>query len=317
MRGTNRVAFSGLLDKSIRFFFLVLLVWPLTAFLPIWLWFIGVCAYAYVSYLDGAERCGRASDFWQRGIVARVILGYFRADYRAEGGDVKFSADQKYIFGVHPHGVLPVCTMAALMSPDSRLSKALLNGVVRMRALVASFCFFLPLYREMLVGTGIVDASRYNARRVLDEGLSLALVPGGATESLYARPGVHCAYIKRRKGFIKLALETGAHLVPVYSFGENEVYGQMGDIFPLANRARKKFQGVFGIALPLVTNIIPRRVKITTVVGRPIPVERVANPTDEQVEALLDVYIQRLQRLFNEFAPELEPRPESRVLQIL
>ena len=31
-------------------------------------------------------------------------------------------------------------------------------------------------------------------------------------------------YLKSRKGFIKLALQHGAHLVPMYAFGENETF---------------------------------------------------------------------------------------------
>lgn len=34
-------------------------------------------------------------------------------------------------------------------------------------------------------------------------------------------------YIKKRKGFVHLALQSGAHLVPVYSFGENDAYDQV------------------------------------------------------------------------------------------
>lgn len=50
------------------------------------------------------------------------------------------------------------------------------------------------------------------------------LAIGGATESLYASPGTMDLVLHRRKGFVRVALQTGASLVPVINFGENEVY---------------------------------------------------------------------------------------------
>ena len=50
---------------------------------------------------------------------------------------------------------------------------------------------------------------------------------GGAEESLNARPGIYKLVLKNRKGFVRIAIETGASLVPVFSFGEVEVYDQM------------------------------------------------------------------------------------------
>jgi hypothetical protein len=54
-------------------------------------------------------------------------------------------------------------------------------------------------------------------------GSSLTIVVGGAAESLSAHPGTADLTLKRRKGFIKLAIRGGADLVPVFSFGENDV----------------------------------------------------------------------------------------------
>ncbi len=45
--------------------------------------------------------------------------------------------------------------------------------------------------------------------------------PGGATEALYASPGRNTVVLKKRLGFVKLAIQKGAYLVPVYAFGEN------------------------------------------------------------------------------------------------
>ena len=47
---------------------------------------------------------------------------------------------------------------------------------------------------------------------------------GGATESLYSAPGTMDLVLHRRTGFVRVALQTGASLVPVINFGENELY---------------------------------------------------------------------------------------------
>lgn len=57
----------------------------------------------------------------------------------------------------------------------------------------------------------------------LGPGSALTIVVGGAAESLSARPGTADLTLKRRMGFIKLAMRQGADLVPVFSFGENDV----------------------------------------------------------------------------------------------
>lgn len=38
-------------------------------------------------------------------------------------------------------------------------------------------------------------------------------------QSLFARPGANQLVLRKRKGFIKVALRSGASLVPVYVFG--------------------------------------------------------------------------------------------------
>ena len=47
---------------------------------------------------------------------------------------------------------------------------------------------------------------------------------GGALESLHVVPGTLDIIVKRRQGFVTLAAETGAAIVPVISFGENELF---------------------------------------------------------------------------------------------
>src|SRR5277367_6599308 len=54
-------------------------------------------------------------------------------------------------------------------------------------------------------------------------GSAITIVVGGAEESLHARPGVMELVLKKRHGFIRMAIETGSLLVPILSFGENGI----------------------------------------------------------------------------------------------
>ncbi len=56
-------------------------------------------------------------------------------------------------------------------------------------------------------------------------------VSGGAAEALDARPGNHILTLQNRRGFVRIALETGAYLIPVYSFGENDLFIQVSLVF--------------------------------------------------------------------------------------
>lgn len=50
---------------------------------------------------------------------------------------------------------------------------------INFRVLAATFCFYIPIYRDILLWGGVVDAARYSAQNILKSGYSLALVPGG------------------------------------------------------------------------------------------------------------------------------------------
>lgn len=81
---------------------------------------------------------------------------------------------------------------------------------------------------------------------------------------------------------------------------------------PVGSRLRN-FQewckSIFGISYPifhgrgffqLTFGYLPFRKPIDTVVGAPIPVEKVENPTKEQIDELHTIYCQKLTELFDE-----------------
>ena len=62
------------------------------------------------------------------------------------------------------------------------------------------------------MGLGIIDVSRESLEYALTQkgpGNSVVIIVGGAAEILDARPDPYVLTLKHRKGFVRLALETG------------------------------------------------------------------------------------------------------------
>ncbi|KAM9414374.1 2-acylglycerol O-acyltransferase 1 isoform 2-T2 [Pholidichthys leucotaenia] len=158
---------------------------------------------------------------------------------------------------------------------------------------------------------GLVSSSKSSLSHLISrpEGGNVAVIAvGGAPEALDARPGALRLQVLNRKGFIKLALKHGAQLVPVFSFGENELFDQMDNPTgsPL-RRLQNRLQSIMGIAMPLFHargvfqysfGLIPYRKSITTVVGEPIPVIQTMSPSRDDIENLHKVYLKSLVELF-------------------
>jgi 2-acylglycerol O-acyltransferase 2 len=273
------------IDKFIRTWFFLAWFSPLAYYLPLTIPFLAFYLY---TWLDGTEKTKARRSPWVRSWgFWKYVMNYFSLN------EVILEADLdpkvQYIFGFHPHGILPLGSMISLLTDAIKVPDCWMKISPQLRVLAASFCFFVPIYRDVILAGGVVDAARYNAKQVLKAGYSIALVPGGATEALHSRPDQDVVVLRKRKGFIKLALEHGCALVPCFTFGEAETYEQMQG-GPWVDAIKHHFQRIFGISLPLLTNVLPKRVRITPVLGKPIPVTKVDKPTDKQVEELLQKY---------------------------
>ncbi len=169
---------------------------------------------------------------------------------------------------------------------------------------------------------GLASVSRESCENILNRGgvdgegmgRAITIVIGGARESLSASPGSLRLVLKRRKGFIKLAIRTGADLVPVLAFGENDLYEQVrSDSHPLIHRFQMMVKQTLGFTIPLFhargvfnydVGLMPYRRPLNIVVGRPIHVvqQQDRNKIDDgYIDRLHTEYVRELERLWNEW----------------
>ncbi len=80
----------------------------------------------------------------------------------------------------------------------------------------------VPGWRELMRKIGQMPASMDNAQAVLSDGCSVLLYPGGSYEVFRPWKDRNRIMFNGRKGFIRLALETGVPVVPVVGHGGHE-----------------------------------------------------------------------------------------------
>ncbi|KAG1442179.1 hypothetical protein G6F56_011176 [Rhizopus delemar] len=175
--------------------------------------------------------------------------------------------------------------------------------------------FRIPFYRDLIMALGLASVSRRSCKHLISTGKSIVIVIGGAAESLNARPKENDLVLKKRLGFIRIGIQHQVPLVPVFSFGENDLYEQVESVKgSILFRLQKKFQDIVGWTMPLFhargifnynMGIVPFRHQIVTVVGKPIPVppleEGQTEPTQEQILIVQKLYIEELYRIYDKY----------------
>lgn len=274
---------------------------------------LGYSAWALV---DGSPDRGGFIWAWKFG-VTRYLRGSMLWRFSARGrGNIKFQRtvilppdEGPYIFANHPHGIIGVAPMTNFGTSVSGYEDLFPN--IRVHLLGATSMFRIPFFREFCLLHGHGSVERSCCVRLLEKGHSIALAPGGARESLESIPGTMRLILKRRKGFCKLALQTDAALVPVLTFGENELYNTVQ--FQRGSWGRwcqRLFQSVVGFVIPLFVGrswllpLLPKRGQLFTVTGAPIRAEAKVRGRDDQissetVDALHAKYCQGLRDLFD------------------
>ncbi|KAG8201274.1 hypothetical protein JTE90_016760 [Oedothorax gibbosus] len=269
-------------------------------------------------FFHDRNKCNEGGRRWE--FLRRWRLWEYFADYFPVKmiKTAELDPNKNYIFGYHPHGILCYGAFCCFGTEGTHFSQVFPQITPRILTLEGQFWF--PLHREHVMAAGACAATRESIEWLLTKegkGNALILVIGGAAEALDAHPGVASLILKKRKGFVRLALKHGASLVPVFAFGENEIFEQVENRQgSFLRRMQDKMKNVFGFSAPLFHGrgvfqynygVMPFRKPIHVIIGKPIEVEKIPEPTEEDISKLHQKYIAGLTSLFEEFKPIYGP----------
>lgn len=135
----------------------------------------------------------------------------------------------------------------------------------------------------------------------MKRGESLALPPGGFEEATLSCPDQDRVFVKKRYGFVRLCIQHGIPIRPVYVFGEKGLYWNIQGAWDVRLAMNKNgFPAILTWGHPLFP-LMPRHdVDLKIVVGAAMAVPKVEDPSKEVVKQWHDKYMAALTKLFED-----------------
>lgn len=175
--------------------------------------------------------------------------------------------------------------------------------------LTASAALRVPVFRQVLKAIGCIDADRKHARRALEHWpYTIGISTGGVAEVFESNSVDECILLKERVGMVKLAIRTGADLVPCYMFGNTKLLScWAGEGIPGGRQALEWLsRKVLGFAAILIFGRfvlpIPYRVPVLCVMGKAVSTYHLQceEPTIEQVKQVQELLLKGMQETFDQ-----------------
>ena len=289
---------------------------------------VAIAAVGWVAIIksDGAEfKTGRPEKVFTQGhwVFVRMREWFSLKLHRTAAVQqalLKAHPTGQAIFSFFPHGVNS--DFRVLM--DGMMYDAFPSTYERSpaRTLSASVLFQIPGIRSLALKTGCVDAGRPTAMRCLAAGHSLMLCPGGQDEQIETIYGRERVFLKKRSGFVRLAIIHGVPVVPAYCFGSSDVYYTSRVLHGLRvwlvrnlRIAIPLYVGGWGMFAYPTPKGFPLPVPNNVVFGDPITFPQKLDPSKEEVQACHEQFIAALTALFD--AHKAEHGFADRKLEVL
>lgn len=241
--------------------------------------------------------------WWQ--VLIHRILGYGASGrHRIVNENAHLiRSDRRYLWCIHPHSVLADGWHSVIAKNESSFDA---NGIGppsigrKIALCFAPIIQHVPVHQEMYrERCGGADKTSIVRWWNQTEDTDPALIPGGFAESVFAdasERNVEYAYIKDRQGFVRVCLEEGKDMVPVYTFKASWMYYNPRIL--RGWRARFSQNYYIGLVIPWgwMGTSMPLTDKTTTVVFPPFEASRY---TVEQLDEAHAAYLAHLKTHFD------------------
>lgn len=207
---------------------------------------------------------------------------------------------KKCIYSYHPHGIgitsMSVHSVFKLTNFFKDNSKNIVHHTF----------FYVPVIGDILRFNNTTSSDYQNIRQILQNN-SISISIGGVDEMMRSKHKVFELVISKRKGIFRLALETGTPIVPILTYGENEIFDQSKNF--LTKYINDFLYEKFRIQIPVPSfDSLKNWYKlydgpldpIHSYTGKPIYVKKIENPSEKHIIKLRNIYIQRMKDLFEQ-----------------
>ena len=148
---------------------------------------------------------------------------------------------------------------------------------------------------------GCVEADRKVLDSYLTQGQTIGISSGGIAEifETNSEHGTETIILKSRRGIARMALQHGVPIIAGYFFGNSKAlnvwYDKYGVMQWLSRKLRVSlvfFSGRFGLPIPF-------RTPLMVAFAPPFPVQKNPNPTDKDIDAVMQHLENELTQLFD------------------
>lgn len=222
----------------------------------------------------------------------RNIHRYHRTSAIVEGAET-FPPREPTIYAVFPHGIVPV-------APVAMATGDFINVLGHFRLTAASIVRWCLIYGQLIFLSDAIPADRKSMKDNLEQGANLLVSPGGIAEIYETSPSQERLHLQDRLGVVRLAMETGAKLVPVYCFGNSQAYRLpwgvrfLQPFARLLRMALVTFYGRFGLPVAF-------RVPLLYAIGRPLQLPQTDNPSKVEIASAHQLLMGEVQRIFDKY----------------
>lgn len=238
------------------------------------------------------------SDVFSRARVWKYVHKYF--DYR-KIVSLDPKPGRKYMVVEYPHGVFPLATILMGTYIDEIYLKYMDVQKRKPRAMVASVLFYIPWVRVFMSYLGGMPATEANFKRSFDTASHATVLPGGIAEMFMTSNTRERIYLKKRYGYIKMALKNGADILPLFHLGQSQILSVKGDTGFLRTVSRKmKMSLMFPYGRFFLP--IPYRRRVVSAFGEPVVVPKpIPNPTRAQIQEYQDKIAASIQAAYDKY----------------